>query len=307
VVSRNDSQIAAEVSGRLIKLAEIGARVKQGEMIARIDDTNLQIQKRENIASVENAQARLKFLESEVVRKTSLAKRNLSTITDLDDTVSQRDVAKGDLIVARARLAQTQQNLLFSQLRAPFDGLVMQRLSNLGEYINAGTAIVRLVEIDNLEASTYTPLTAYAYLQQAQSLAVESPLGGATVPIKSLVPVADSRSHLMEVRLDMSALDWPVGLDIKVAVASGDTREVLAVPRDALVLRREGASIFRINQDNKAEKIPVVVGIGAGELIEVIGDVNAGDRIVIRGAERLQPGQAVAIKATNKNLISGDQ
>lgn len=306
VVSRNNSQLAAEVSGRLVSLAELGVEVKKGQVIAQIDDKTLKIQLRENNASVENAKSRLEFLESEVKRKTTLARRNLSAITDLDETISQRDVAKGDLAVAQAQAEQTQQSLEFSQLKAPFDGLVAQRLSNQGEYVNSGTAIIRLVETANLEASVFAPLTAYRFLKQSNSLEVESPLGKGMAVIKTLVPVADTRSHLMEVRLDMSQFDWPIGLDVKVAVASGEAKEVLAVPRDALVLRREGTSVFRINDKNSAEQVQVEVGMGVGELVAISGDVKPGDKIVIRGAERLQPGQAVQIKSSNQALISGN-
>jgi len=305
VVSRNNSKIAAEVSGRLIELADLGKQVKTGDVIAKIDSRMLELTKQEDDANVESALSRLTFLESEVKRKTSLAKRNLSAITDLDETISQRDAAKADLSAAKARSAKTSQDLAFSQLKAPFDGLVAERLSNVGEYVNSGTAIIRLVETAHLEASVYSPLAAYRFLTQAKFLAVESPLGKGLAKIKTLVPVANARSHLMEVRLDMSDFDWPVGLNIKAAVANGESKEVLAVPRDALVLRREGISIFRINKENKAEQISVKVGIGAGEFVQVIGDVKPGDTIVIRGAERLRSGQAVQIKKNNDGLVSG--
>lgn len=307
VVSRNNSQIAAEVSGRLVSLAELGSRVKVGDVIAQIDDTTLRIQLTEDKASVQNAESRLNFLESEVKRKSTLAKRNLSAITDLDETISQRDVAKGELTAAKARLAKTEQNLNYSKLKAPFDGLVAERLRNQGEYVNNGTAIIRLVETTNLEASVYAPLTAYRFLKESSELEIDSPLGKGVAPIKSLVPVADNRSHLMEVRLDLSKFDWPVGLNVRVAVANGESKEVIAVPRDALVLRREATSVFRVKEDNTTEQIPVTVGMASGELVEVIGKVQVGDKIIVRGAERLQPGQAVQVKSDNQTLISGKQ
>ena len=307
VVSRNNSQIAAEVSGRLVNLAELGSRVKAGDVIAEIDDTTLKIQLTEDKANVENAESRLSFLESEVDRKSTLAKRNLSAITDLDETMSQRDIARGELTAAKARLAKTQQNIDYSKLKAPFDGLVAERLRSQGEYVNNGTAIIRLVETTNLEASVYAPLTAYRFLKQSSELDVDTPLGKGRAPIKSLVPVADNRSHLMEVRLDLSSFDWPVGLNVRVAVANGESKEVIAVPRDALVLRREGTSIFRVKADNTAEQVTVTIGMASGELVEIIGPVNPGDKIVVRGAERLQPGQAVQIKSDNQTLISGKQ
>ncbi len=307
VVSRNNSKLAAEVSGRLTSIAELGSRVKQGDVIAQIDDTSLKIQFKENQASVENAKAKLEFQESEVKRISALAKRNLSATNDLEQAVSSRDIARGELAAAEARLAQTQQNMEFTQLKAPFDGLVAERLSNQGEFVNNGTAIVRLVETANLEASLFAPLTAYRFLKQEENLRIDSPLGKGKAPIKSLVPVADSRSHLMEVRLNMSNFDWPVGLSLKAAIASGLPKEVLAIPRDALILRREGTFVYRITPENKSEQLPVSVGIGAGEYIEVIGDLNEGDRIVVRGAERLRPGQTVNVKTNNSELISGKQ
>lgn len=304
VISQNNSKLAAEVSGRLKSIAAIGRLVKKGEVIATIDDSTLLLQQNENAASVKSAESRLSFLESEVKRKTSLAKRNLSAKTDLDQTLSQRDIAKGDLMAAKSRLAQTQQRLQFTQLKAPFDGLVAERLSNAGEFVNNGTAIVRLVQTDNLEASVFAPLTAYRFLKQAKELAVESALGKGNAAIKALVPVADSRSHLMEVRIDMSMFDWPIGLNLKVAVNNGQAKQVLTVPRDALVLRRNGSSVFRINDSSIAEIIPVKLGIAAGNSIEIIGKISAGDNVVIRGAETLRPGQAVDVKNNNDSLVS---
>ncbi len=304
-VSQNDSKIAAEVSGRLVSLSAIGARVKKGDILAKIDDKHLKIQLREQQASLLNAQTQLNFLETEVSRKTTLVSKKLSPKTELDKTISERDVAKGEVLAAQARVDKTAQDLAYTQVKAPFTGIIAARVANLGEYINSGNAIVRLVETANSEASVFTPIVAYQFLTESTHLTVESPLGTGLAPIKAIIPVADSRSHLMEVRLDMSAFNWPIGLNFKTKVASGPSKDTLAVPRDALVLRREGISIFRINKDNSAEQLRVTTGMAMDDLVEVIGDVSAGDLIVIRGAERLRSGQKVQIKENNQALISG--
>jgi hypothetical protein len=80
-----------------------------------------------------------------------------------------------------------------------------------------------------------------------------------------------------------------------VSIPTSDTRQVLTVPRDALVLRPEGQSVFVVDGNNRARQVSVTVGVGQGEDVEVLGEVAAGDRVVIRGNERLQPGQAVNI------------
>ena len=313
VVSRNDSKIAAEISGRLISLFAIGTRVERGEVIARIDDKQLQIQQREDQANALNSKANLRFLEAEVTRKKRLVKQKLSPISELDKTVSERDIAKGDVIAAQARLDKTVQDLAYTQLKAPFSGIIAQRIASLGEFVKNGSAIVRLVETANREATIFAPIVSYQFLKNAKQLTIESPLGHGDAAIIALVPVANSRSHLMEVRLDMSTFDWPIGLNIKAKIANGPSEMSLAVPRDSLVLRRDGASVFRINKSDKgakAEKIAVTVGIGMDGLVAITSTsvkskIEAGDLIVIRGAERLQDGQSVAIKDNNDELVLG--
>ena len=309
VSSNNDSKIAAEISGRLTTLSEIGRIVKKGDVLAEIDDSNLKIEILEHQANVLQAQADLTYIEAEVTRTTSLVQKKLSPKTELEKITSNRDVAKGRLMVAKARLSQKKNNLTFTKLKAPFSGIVAERIANLGEYVNSGNAIVRLVEIKNKEAIIFAPITSYQYINKKKTLLITSPMGEGEAPIKSFVPVANAQSHLMEVRLDMSLIKWPIGLNIKAQVANGPSVEAISLPRDALVLRREGVSVFRINSENKAEKISVEVGVSVGDLVSIknaSSDINIGDLIVIRGAERLQPGQEVAIKNNNDKLVSGN-
>ncbi len=303
-ISTHDSQLASEVSGRLIDIAPLGKYVKQNDVIAKIDDRQLKIQRSENQASVAKAKAQLTYQEAELKRKLSLVDKNLSAVTDLDLIRTQRDIAKNDLIVAKAQLAQTEQQLTYTQLKAPFDGVVVERLSNLGEYVNNGSAIIRLVATQQLEASVFAPIIDYQYLSEGQLVDIKSPLGQTLAPIKALIPVADERSHLMEIRLDLSALTWPVGLQVKAAIAHGKNSKVLAVPRDALIFRRDGISIFTVNNENIVSQIPVELGIASGEWIEVKGKINHGDNVIIRGSERLRAGQKVRIKIDNQTLIS---
>ena len=78
---------------------------------------------------------------------------------------------------------------------------------------------------------------------------------------------------------------------------SAAKRAVVAVPRDAVILRREGDFVLRVGRDGKAERLAVETGAEVGELVEVSGDVRPGDRLIVRGGERIEPGQAVVIQA----------
>jgi multidrug efflux pump subunit AcrA (membrane-fusion protein) len=109
------------------------------------------------------------------------------------------------------------------------------------------------------------------------------------------VAVGSENTHQFELRLDIESDQFPVGQTLRVSIPISDAREALVVPRDALVLRPEGISVFVVDQDRKAKQITVTTGIGYGQQIEVSGDLKDGDTVIVRGNERLQPGQAVSI------------
>ena len=73
-------------------------------------------------------------------------------------------------------------------------------------------------------------------------------------------------------------------------------RSVVAVPRDAVVLRPEGDFVLRVTAEGKAERLAVATGPEVGELVEVTGGVKPGDRLIVRGGERVEAGQAVTIQ-----------
>ena len=158
VVSRNDARLSAEVPGRLTEVADVGTEVRAGERVARIEATTLQLRNEELLARVTRAEARLRFLESEEQRFSQLAEENLAAETQLEQTRSDRDVARGDLEIARAILGQNADRLARTNLLAPFDGIVVERLMTPGERVEEGGEVVRLVDQEHLEIIARAPL-----------------------------------------------------------------------------------------------------------------------------------------------------
>ncbi|MBT8143980.1 MAG: efflux RND transporter periplasmic adaptor subunit [Gammaproteobacteria bacterium] len=296
VLSRDDARLAAEVAGNLIRIAEVGERVEEGAVVAKIQDALLLQQQLENEGLVRSRQARIDFLEREVARLQRLAAQNNAARSQLDQTESELVEARADLQVARARLAQIRIAVSRTEIRAPFTGRITQRFVNPGEHVAAGAAVVRLVGTDRIEVLTRAPLKTVAYLAEGAAVPLRSDFNSGSGSVRTMVPFGDSRSHMFEVRIDIPASDWIIGQSVRVTVPTAQARQVLAVPRDALVLRADGAAVFRISDDNKAERISVETGAGDGELIAIIaGEIKPGDKVVIRGAERLRPGQDVMI------------
>lgn len=295
VVSRNDARIAAEVGGRLTWIAEIGTEVEAGEPVARIDDAELLLQRDEFRGILASQESRRGFLEREADRLQRLAAENNAAKNRLDEVESDLAAATSEIAVARARLGQTELQLERTRVLAPFDGIVTERLRTPGEHTGAGDEIVRMVDPGNLEVVARAPLSSLGFVSAGTELHFHSQWHVGAGTVRTLVPFGDSRSHMFELRLSIESTPWRVGENVRLSVPTGTPTEVLAVPRDALVLRREGASVYRVAEDGTAERIEVLPGIGSGDLIAITGLLSAGDRVVVRGAERLRPGQPVNI------------
>jgi RND family efflux transporter MFP subunit len=294
VISRNEAQVAAEAEARLEWVADVGDAIKKGEALARLDTSLTKLELAEYEAEVGQVAARINFLEKEVARLQSLAKSNNAAQTLLEERTAERDTTRSERAVAEAQLAQVKLRLEHSVVRSPFDGVVVERLLKVGEWVNNGDAVVRLIDPVNVEIDTKVPITYLKFLNEGARLHVSSDAQEGFASIRTVVRIANSASRLLSVRLIPEG-NWPVGLPVKVAVPSAETRQVLTVPRDALVLRRSGATVYRISEDNNSEKVDVGLGIASGPYIEVTGDLKAGDRVVTRGGERLRPGQAVNV------------
>jgi len=295
VISRSDAHLSAEVEGRLQMVADVGTMVEEGDEVAEIEDTSLRLRARELEAEVTRATSSLQFLQAELRRSEQMAERNLTSATEIERIRSERDVATSDLAVATTRLEQTQDQLERTRIRAPFPGVVVARQAQAGERVSVGDRVVRMVNPQSLEVVARAPLDYFGFVRPGDTLAFvigEREMEGR---LRQVVSVGDEQNHVFEMRLDVDD-PLPVGQTVRVTIPTADIREVLAVPRDALVLRGDGTSIFIVDEDNKARRIRVSTGIGSGEMIEVRGPVQEGDRVVIRGNERLRPGQDVRIR-----------
>ncbi len=295
VVSRTDAYLSAEVEGRLIQVAEPGQRVQQGDVIAKIDDQTLTLRAQELRAEIARVNARLTFLEAELKRFQRLAETNLAAVSQIEQTRADRDVAKSDLDVANSRLAQVETQLDRTEIKAPFPGLVVERVTQAGERVGVGARVVRLYNPDDLEVVARAPLNYYRYVKPDDILGVTARDNEIESVVRRVYSVGGEDSHVFELRLDLDQA-LAVGQTVRVTIPTADLRQVLAVPRDALVLRGDGIAVFIVDEDNTARRIRVTTGIGAGDWIEVMGPIKAGDRVVIRGNERLRPGQEVSVR-----------
>lgn len=164
--------------------------------------------------------------------------------------------------------------------------------------------VLRLVDPGSLEIVARAPLSTVNFIKKDDVLILQNEFRNGEAPIRTIVPFGNPQSHMFEVRLDADASVWTVGESVRLSMPTAAAKKVLAVPRDALVLRREGTAVFRVSGDSTVDRVSVIVGLGAGMMIEVFGDLSDGDEVVVRGAEGLSDGMSVS--ATPMQLSSVD-
>ena len=114
-------------------------------------------------------------------------------------------------------------------------------------------------------------------------------------PVRTVVPVGDAVSRMVEVQLDAEDSQWLVGTPVQVSLPSAAPTSTVAVPRDALVERGGTSYVYKVNDENVAEQVTVNISAIVGLWVGISDGISPGDRVIVRGAERLSPGQSVEI------------
>ena len=295
IVSRSDARIASVIAGRVVWIAEVGTRVRQGEPIARLDDTMPRLRFDDLRAQVARARAQHDVASSQLERFNRLAATQALSASQLDDARAQRDVSNDDLTRADAQLRQAQYEIDQSVIRAPFPGVVSERFIQRGEYLQIGAATARLVNTEDIEARATAALGLAANVHPGQQVSVRDHGVDKVGRVRTVVPVGDDRSRQFEVRVTLLNPEWLVGTPVEVSLPGGAERTAVTVPRDALVIRQNHSYVLRVTRTNTVEELDVTPGVGTEDRIEVHGALAPGDRLVVRGGERLAAGQAVRI------------
>ncbi len=295
VLSRQDAEIGVEVEGRLMSVADPGSRVEAGALLAQLDDRAWKFQLREAESRMARFEARLDFLAKEVSRLDRLSATDSVARNQLEELETERAMVQQDHALAVVDRDRAAYRIDQARIAAPYAGQVVERLMELGEYARPGQPVVRLVNLEDREVRAMAPLRVARFLAEGQSVPVRWNEEGEPThfTISTIIPVSDLGSRSFELRLRLAENHWVIGSPVEVGLPTAAPRLVVAVPRDALVLRDEDTLIYRINRDGVAERLSVSTGIGIGEFVEVEGGISAGDKVVVRGAETLRHGQTV--------------
>ncbi len=298
VFSRNEAEITAGLGGLLTLVAEPGQYVNKGDPVAAIDPSTLRLRRAEQEALLARANIEVRKLRSELRRQKELRSTNVISEFQLEQTQADVDLAVADAEIIKVRIRQIDDDVRRSTTVAPFNGIVVERTRRAGEEVARGASLARMTDIETLEVRAFVPLKHLQRTAVGDTLDIFNATDRVQGQIRALIPTGDVRSQTFEARIDLpaSALDrLAVGQLVSVAIPIRAREASIVVPRDALVLRNEGSYVYRIKEDNTAERVPVVIGDSAGDLVAVGGELQPGDSVAIRGSETLSDGAPVQV------------
>ncbi|WP_298776112.1 efflux RND transporter periplasmic adaptor subunit [uncultured Shewanella sp.] len=297
------SELTAGLTGKLTWIADAGSHVKHNDIIATLDDRRLKLQQTEQQAQIEYETVLLNREQANFERVSQLTS-NIS-LSELDQVRSERDLAATKLKLAKIKLALIQDELAKTNIRAPFDGIITQKMRQTGEDVATSSPILSMLDPLQLEIHLYAPLKYYQRVAVGEQLHVFHAQGSFMASIRYLIPVSSNDSQTFEARISIPKNQLShinIGEIVSLEMPIAPKRLSLLVPRDALVLRSNEHYVVKINQDNQAEKIAVTIGEGEGDWIAVTSQehqaLQAQDLIVIRGAETLKAAQTVKYTTT---------
>ncbi|MBW1616495.1 MAG: efflux RND transporter periplasmic adaptor subunit [Deltaproteobacteria bacterium] len=293
------SKVSAELSGLIIKVvAEEGTFVKKGDMLFELNTDFI----KKNIEIKQKEKERLQI-------KINSAAKNLNRYKNLyqNNSASQKDYEKsvydfGELIkekeIIEKNIEKFKIELKKSVIRAFFDGIILQKYKNEGEWIDPGTPVMLLGSANDICVKIAVSENLLKYIKAGDeiSISVNGKHKELSGKVKKIVPMADLASKTFEVFISMPYLNNLIqNMSASAQIPASEPKKLIMIKRDALIKYNNKDFIYTI-KDNKAKMLPVNILTYLGEYAGVDNDnIKPGMPVIIDGNNRLRPDSSVEI------------
>jgi len=299
IYSKMHLSLTAGVSGRVEWVAEPGSFILEGEKLVAMDMLPLNLKKAEQVSSIKRAKINANYLKNELMRWRTLEKTEAVSKFRIDQATAEHDLAQVDIEIAELKLKQIEDQISRATIKAPYDGVVTERMVLAGTEVNRSEVLAKFLDTEHLEARVYVPIKHLMNVRLGNTLSLKTDQQEISTKITAVIPSADPRSQTFEVRVEIPTHlndAWAAGQLVNVTVPVQSAKPTLTVHRDALILRKDGTYVVKVNTDNKVERLLVKVGQGTLDRVSILGDLLDGDKVAVRGAERLRDGQSVVVQ-----------
>jgi RND family efflux transporter MFP subunit len=302
----NSAPIFARTNGYLTAWSvDIGAHVKQGQVLAVIATPEVDQQLEQARGTLAVGEANLHLTESTSRRYTELLKTHAVSQQDVDTAVGAFDAGRATVDANRASVRQLEQLQSFEQVRAPFDGVITARNAQIGELVNSGssttpqTELFHVVQIDKLRVYVKVPEVS----SQHARLGITADVTLASIPgshfTARLVRTASAidpttRTLLVELEVDNPTGTLLAGSYAEVHFEIGSDGDVYTLPVETLIFRKDGLQVATVNDGHVVMK-PVTPGHDFGDHLEIVQGLDGNESVVVNPPDFLSTGDAVTV------------
>ena len=309
VESWRASTVASEVSGRVDALkVRRGQSVKRGQVLAQLATSDFLLKLKEAGARRDATRARLERAKDILERSGKLMEGRAISDKDLRQAQLTVEELEGEHAAIEAEILQLKDGLNKKTIRAPFTGVVTREETEIGEWVEEGGEIVHMVDLSRVRVLVDMPEKYVSGVKENEEVDVRiGALGRQSFKgrIYALIPEGNKEAHSFPLEIHVNNKDLLIkeGMLARVGFNLGLSREAVMVHKDAIVTRAARSYIFIVNGE-EAKQVFVTTGRAQGDLIEITGSVNVGEKAVIRGNERLRNGQPVQVVPDSEKGIT---
>jgi membrane fusion protein (multidrug efflux system) len=295
-----ETVVAAEEEGVVSKMhVEEGDRVKKGQLLCEQDTTQLKLELEESQYAISGAKILRNKAKREWERQKQLFDIKSASGKAYDDARFTYEASRKNVNRLRAVRKNLEDQLRKKQIKAPVSGYIVKRQCQIGQWLGEGNPAVTLVVQDPIRFMVPVPERYVPSIKKGdQAVVTFDALPGETFKgkIEAVIPMADAAARTFPVRINIQNPKGAIkpGMLGRATLPAGKPHRALLVPKDALVLSGNGKVVYVVI-DQTARLVPVETGAAYGPLIVVKGDLKADLKVVVRGNERLRPGQPVQI------------
>ncbi|MEZ4652612.1 MAG: efflux RND transporter periplasmic adaptor subunit [Candidatus Eisenbacteria bacterium] len=315
--ARSKAAIGAKIIGRVMELAvDEGDTVRAGEIVARLDSRDLEAAVQQAEARLNEATARAADARRVKAREEQIFQAGASFQQALDEAATQLAIAEAQVQTAQAALDAARAQLAYATIRAPIDGVVIERNIEVGEMVAPGGftsqqssgAILRIADPTSLEVEADINESYIARLTRGQPAIIRIdavPDAEYHGELRQIVPTADRQKAVVEVKVTIDDRDNRLVPDMSCSVtfverdqepAGTLAKPVVLIPESAVLQSGSAAFVFEV-RGNRLRRVPVVLGERRDSDVVVTSGLSGGETIVREGVDGLRDGKAVRTKA----------
>ncbi|WP_170973286.1 efflux RND transporter periplasmic adaptor subunit [Rhizobium sp. FKY42] len=303
VKARIESELSFKVSGRVIsRYANVGDRVKAGDVLARLDSTEQAADLESAKASVASQEATLRMASSVLARRKALTQTGALSQQDLDSATQQYQSAQNDLEAAKARLESANDTLKQTELRADADGTITVRNVEVGQVVQPSTSVFTLAHDGARDAVFNVQESALSDDRQPLSLEVallSDPSIKAKASVREISPAIDR--SLGTVRVKLAIENPPAAMSLGAPIVANvdmERRERIDIPWQALVSKGGQPAVWTIDPEKKTSQLkPIEIQRYDSSKVVLASGLKPGELIVVEGAQFLRERQKVSFEA----------